>query len=121
MMPSSTCDQAPLNVIIPIGGNGTRFSKQGYRYPKPLINMVGRLMLLWIIDRLSLRPCDTLWVASNKDIDDNFQVGQLLAKSYTKMDIRVVRLLHQTKGAAETVSPGKKKKPAHAAQPNYTC
>ncbi|KAF5129764.1 hypothetical protein E5D57_006095 [Metarhizium anisopliae] len=102
-MPSSTCDQAPLNVIIPIGGNGTRFSKQGYRYPKPLINMVGRPMLLWVIDRLSLRPCDTLWVAINKDIDDNFQVGQLLAKSYTKMDIRVVRLLHQTKGAAETL------------------
>ncbi|KAG8408226.1 hypothetical protein J3459_018089 [Metarhizium acridum] len=103
MMPSLTYDQAPLNVIIPIGGNGTRFSKQGYRYPKPLINMVGRPMLLWIIDHLSLRPCDTLWVTINKEIDDNFQVGQLLAKSYTKIDIRVVRLLHQTKGAAETL------------------
>ncbi|KAM3496782.1 hypothetical protein MY10362_009847 [Beauveria mimosiformis] len=65
--------------------------------------MVGRPMLLWIIDHLSLRPCDTLWVAINKEIDDNFQVGQLLAKSYTEIDIRVVRLLHQTKGAAETL------------------
>lgn len=70
--------------------------------------MVGRPMLLWIIDHLSLRPCDTLWVAINKEIDDNFQVRQLLAKSYTKIDIQVVRLLHQTKGAAETVSPEEK-------------
>ncbi|KID80939.1 protein phosphatase 2A A subunit (ISS) [Metarhizium guizhouense ARSEF 977] len=102
-MPSSTYDETPLNVVIPIGGNGTRFSKQGYRYPKPLINMVGRPMLLWIIDHLSLRPCDTLWVAINKEIDDNFQVRQLLAKSYAKIDIQVLRLLHQTKGAAETL------------------
>ncbi|KHO00248.1 protein phosphatase 2A A subunit (ISS) [Metarhizium album ARSEF 1941] len=102
-MPSSRHDQAPLNVIIPIGGNGTRFSEKGYRYPKPLINIVGRPMLLWIIDHLSLRPCDTLWVAINKEVDDNFQVGQLLAKSYTKLDVRLVRLLHQTKGAAETL------------------
>lgn len=94
----------PLNVIIPIGGVGSRFAKHGYRYPKPLINIVGRPMLLWLLDSLSLKPGDTLWMAINEEIDDEFHVGQLLGKALTNIDHRVLRLRHQTKGAAETVS-----------------
>jgi CTP:molybdopterin cytidylyltransferase MocA len=93
----------PINVIIPIGGIGSRFAKEGYRYPKPLINIVGRPMLLWLVDNLSLRPCDTLWMAMNEEVDDEFRLGQLIAKTFTKVDFRPLRLRHQTKGASETV------------------
>ena len=95
----------PINVIIPIGGIGSRFAKEGYRYPKPLVNIVGRPMLLWLVDNLSLRPCDTLWMAMNEDVDDEFRLGQLIAKTYSKIDFRPLRLRHQTKGASETVNP----------------
>jgi len=95
----------PINVIIPIGGIGSRFAKQGYRYPKPLVNIVGRPMLLWLVDNLSLRPCDTLWMAMNEEVDDEFRLGQLIAKTYSKIDFRPLRLRHQTKGASETVRP----------------
>ncbi|PKS13030.1 hypothetical protein jhhlp_000371 [Lomentospora prolificans] len=93
----------PINVIIPIGGIGSRFSKQGYRYPKPLINIVGRPMLLWLIDSLVFKARDTLWLAVNEDIDDEFRIGQLVAKSFTNLDFRLIRLRHQTKGASETL------------------
>jgi len=93
----------PINVIIPIGGIGSRFAKEGYRYPKPLVNIVGRPMLLWLVDNLSLRPCDTLWMAMNEEVDDEFRLGQLIAKTYSKIDFRPLRLRHQTKGASETV------------------
>ncbi len=43
-----------INVIIPIGGIGSRFAKQGYRFPKPFINIAGFPMLFWIIDRLKV-------------------------------------------------------------------
>lgn len=102
-MAFSTASDDPINVIVPIGGTGTRFATQGYRYPKPLINIVGRPMLLRLIDHLSLRPCDTLWIAINEEIEDNFQLGQLLNKTFPALDIRVLRLRHQTKGASETV------------------
>lgn len=97
-------DYEPINVIIPIGGIGSRFAKQGYRYPKPLINIVGRPMLLWLIDNLSLKPGDTLWMAVNEEIDDEFRIGQLVSKTFSKIDFRLLRLRHQTKGASETVS-----------------
>jgi len=30
-----------MNVVVPMGGIGARFSKSGYRFPKPLINILG--------------------------------------------------------------------------------
>ncbi|TAQ89873.1 hypothetical protein B7494_g1812 [Chlorociboria aeruginascens] len=92
-----------LNVIVPIGGIGSRFAREGYRFPKPLINIVGRPMILWMIDNLSLQPGDTLWMAINEEVDDEFRIGQLVAKSFPKIDFRLLRLRHQTKGASETL------------------
>ena len=93
----------PLNVIIPIGGIGSRFQKEGYRFPKPLINIAGRPMLCWLIERLSLERHDTLWVAVNEVIDQEFQVGQLIRKWFPKIDTRLLPLKYLTKGATETV------------------
>ncbi|RDA94646.1 hypothetical protein CP533_2439 [Ophiocordyceps camponoti-saundersi (nom. inval.)] len=99
---SSTEDQ-PLNVIIPIGGIGSRFAKHGYRYPKPLINIVGRPMLVWLFENLRFKPGDTVWVAVNDEVDDDFHLGQLVSKSLPHVDHRILRLRHQTKGASETL------------------
>jgi hypothetical protein len=92
-----------LNVIVPIGGVGSRFAREGYRFPKPLINIVGRPMILWMIDNLSLRPGDTLWMAVNEEVDNNFRIGQLVTKTFPNIDFRLLRLRYQTKGASETV------------------
>jgi len=92
-----------LNIVLPIGGIGSRFSKEGYRFPKPLINIVGKPMICWLIERLSIRTDDTLWVAVNENIDNEFQVGQLLRKWFPKLDIRLLRLGYLTQGAVETV------------------
>ena len=35
-----------MNIIVPMGGIGSRFQRNGYRHPKPLINIVGRPMLV---------------------------------------------------------------------------
>ncbi|CZT52773.1 uncharacterized protein RSE6_14142 [Rhynchosporium secalis] len=103
MATSTITPSTSLNIIIPIGGIGSRFSKMGYRYPKPLINIIGRPMILRIIDNLSLRKEDTLWMAVNAEIDDEFRIGQLVMKTFPELDFRLLRLKHQTKGASETL------------------
>ncbi|RDA86154.1 hypothetical protein CP532_3013 [Ophiocordyceps camponoti-leonardi (nom. inval.)] len=100
---SVTEDHQPLNVIIPIGGIGSRFAKHGYRYPKPLINIVGRPMIVWLLSNLKFKPGDTVWVAVNDEVDDDFHLGQLVSKSLPHIDHRILRLRHQTKGASETL------------------
>ncbi|KAH8819501.1 capsule biosynthesis phosphatase [Xylogone sp. PMI_703] len=99
----TTARSDALNIIVPIGGIGSRFAREGYRFPKPLINIVGRPMILWMIDNLSIKPGDTLWMAINEEVDDEFRIGQLVAKSFPKIDFRLLRLRHQTKGASETL------------------
>jgi hypothetical protein len=92
-----------LNIIIPIGGIGSRFQTEGYRFPKPLINIVGRPMIAWLIERLSIQPHDTVWIAINEEIDNEFHVNQLMRKWFPKHDIRLLRLNYLTRGATETV------------------
>lgn len=109
-----TDDYEPVNVIIPIGGIGSRFAKDGYRFPKPLINIVGQPMPLWLIENLSLRPKDTLWIAVNEQIDHEFRIGQLVSKNFPKVNMKLLLLRNQTKGASETVSTPPAIKSAHA-------
>jgi hypothetical protein len=105
-----------LNVIIPIGGLGSRFQKEGYRFPKPLINIVGKPMLCWLIEHLCLRPTDTIWIAISDKIDEEFQLGQLMRKWFPKLSIQLIRLNYLTKGAIETVST----RANHSLFPAYT-
>ena len=41
-------------VLIPLGGLGTRFSNSGYNLPKPLINVMGKQIIFWLLDNLNL-------------------------------------------------------------------
>ena len=46
-----------LNIVIPMAGHGSRFSKAGYVDPKPLIPVLGKPMIELVID--NLKPsCD---------------------------------------------------------------
>ena len=40
-----------------MGGGGEAFREAGYAFPKPLIKIVGRPMLLHLLDNLQLRCC----------------------------------------------------------------
>lgn len=96
-------DPEPLNVIIPMGGIGQRFAKAGYRHPKPLINIVGKPMLCWLIENLNFTKSDTLWLAVNDEIEDEFHIGHTVRQWFPDLDARTVRLRYYTKGASETV------------------
>jgi NDP-sugar pyrophosphorylase family protein len=41
-----------LNIVIPMAGHGSRFSKAGYHDPKPLIPVLGKTMIELVIDNL---------------------------------------------------------------------
>lgn len=43
-----------LNIVIPMAGAGSRFTKSGYKSPKPLITVHGKPMIKVVID--NLRP-----------------------------------------------------------------
>ena len=45
-----------MNIVIPIGGIGQRFKDEGYLYPKPLINILGKPMIGHVYERVAKSP-----------------------------------------------------------------
>ena len=49
-----------MNIIIPLGGIGERFSNNGYTKPKPLIKVLGKEIIFWVLDSLNISESDTV-------------------------------------------------------------
>lgn len=100
-----------MNVVIPLGGVGSRFQTEGYlQRPKPFIPVLGKPMIRWVVDNLSLAADDALVVIYNPNwmSMDNFMQEQLADRDPR---IRLVKLPGPTRGAAETVLIGLKSLP----------
>ena len=63
-------------VIIPIGGTGQRFKKNGYSKPKALIHVYGRPMIYYLLDNLNLDKVDYVYIPYNKEYA-NYNFGEL--------------------------------------------
>lgn len=101
-----------MNVIIPLGGVGSRFQKEGYyQRPKPFIPVLGKPMILWVLDNLNLQPEDSLVIVYNPAWMnmDRFMEEVVKAK-YPRCTL--VELAGPTRGAAETVLRGLERLPA---------
>ena len=92
-----------MNIIIPLGGLGERFKKEGYTQPKPLIKIFGKEMILYVINNLALEKDDTLHIIYNPELD-KFGFSDVLNR--TKLNINYIKLNKQTEGASETILIG---------------
>ena len=55
-------------ILIPIGGIGTRFKNNGYSQPKALINVLGKPIVFWLLDNLTLsNNIDFIFIPYNKE------------------------------------------------------
>jgi capsule biosynthesis phosphatase len=94
-----------MNIIIPIGGIGQRFKDEGYLFPKPLINVLGKPMIYRVIDNLNLSKDDNVYIIYNNQLKEyNFE--DLLKFYFPKKNIYFISLDFLTKGSAETVLTG---------------
>ena len=99
-------DEASLNVLIPMGGGGGAFAEAGYQVPKPLIKIVGRAMLLHLLDSLKLRLGDVVWLVVPNALYAQYESTLDLAHEFPDTDIRVITFDMKTRGAVETCFVG---------------
>lgn len=92
-----------INVIIPMGGLGSRFAKEGYAMPKPLVNIMGRPMISWLISNLNFKSGDVLYIALQREIEHEYSVSDIIRSEFPNLDIRFTFLNGLTRGAAETL------------------
>jgi|688.fasta_scaffold34966_4 beta-phosphoglucomutase-like phosphatase (HAD superfamily)/choline kinase len=94
-----------MNIIIPIGGKGERFLNRGYKEKKPLINILGKPMISYVLDNLKFTANDKVFIIYY-DIEDAI-FKNLLSEKHPL--INFVKIDFQTRGAAETIFEGLKK------------
>lgn len=88
-----------MKILIPLGGIGKRFSDANYTTPKPLIKVLGKPILFWVIDNLNLSEDDELYITYNESLDKH-NLGNIIQSKYPHIKTKSVP---NTRGAAETI------------------
>ena len=91
-----------MNVIIPLGGKGNRFVNNGFIKPKPLINILDKCMIEYVIDNINLSKNDKVFIIYNYTLDD-YDFVKMISEKYPY--IILIRIC-DTKGAVETLFKG---------------
>jgi len=90
-----------LNIVIPMAGYGSRFSKAGYTDPKPLIPVCGKPMIELVVD--NLKPsCDHRFIfICQAEHLNNYSLRNLLEAKAP--GCKIIEVSAVTEGAACTV------------------
>lgn len=91
-----------IKFIIPLGGLGKRFSDANYTKPKPLISVLGKCIINWVIDCIPPNLVDSIVIPYHKHLD-KFNFESKLRKDYPDLRLEFIKLENNTKGAADTV------------------
>lgn len=77
-----------LNLIMPMGGGGTRFEIAGYEMPKPLIEIYGKPFFYWATQSIiKFMPVKSLTFVVLKEHAENYRIDQKIAEFYPEANI----------------------------------
>jgi dTDP-glucose pyrophosphorylase len=91
---------APINIVIPMAGGGSRFVKEGYALPKPLINVAGKPMIARVMENLAYPGARYILIARAEHVKNHQAAFEQLCAEY---NIELVTIDLLTEGAAATV------------------
>lgn len=90
-----------INIVITMGGLGSRFRKAGYMTPKYEIEVRGKTLFNWSMTSLeAFKENPFYFLVRKEDNAENFIKGQ--CKQLGIQDFEIIQLDHLTKGQAET-------------------
>ena len=91
-----------INIIIPLGGKGERFNKNGFSSPKPLIKIFDKEMIFYVLDNITIKPQDNIFIIYYNLHGYAFE--SIIKSKYP--NVYFVELNQQTSGASETIYIG---------------
>lgn len=87
-----------LNVLLLCAGAGTRFASQGFKLPKPLIDVLGKPMIQWVIESLNIEA-NYIFLVQKKHCED-FNLKTIL--NLLVPNCTIIEVDGLTDGAART-------------------
>lgn len=89
-----------INVLIPMAGAGSRFSKAGYRKPKPFIDVAGKPMIVRVLENLALPDARYILVAQREHVRAEADLVREIERNYSATFVQIDGI---TEGTACTV------------------
>jgi len=89
-----------MKILIPMAGEGSRFTQEGYTFPKPLIDVNGKPMIQTVVENLDF-DADYIFLVRKKHLDEYKGLSNTLDR-ITNGKSTVVPVDGLTEGAACT-------------------
>ena len=87
-----------LNIVIPMAGRGERYSKVGYEFPKPLIDVMGKPMIRRVIDDLKVTQEHRFIFIVRQEHIDYYKIDEILKEACK--DPIIIPITEVTEGQA---------------------
>lgn len=89
-------------ILIPLGGIGERFKNLNYKLPKPLINVMGKPIIFWLLDNINFQNINLVYIPYNYELS-KYMFEERILNRYPNINFKFLKLEENTRGAAETV------------------
>lgn len=89
-----------MNIVIPMAGAGSRFSKAGYKKPKPFIDVLGKPMICHVLDNLNYSGAKFILLARAEHYNNEQETVKWIKNNYNAEFVLIDKL---TEGACCTV------------------
>lgn len=87
-------------ILVPIAGNGSRFPKEEWIVPKPLILIDNKSIIEWSMECIDYSKSNLIFVVRREHVDQ-FSIDDFLRNKFGK-NIKVISIPEATRGSTET-------------------
>lgn len=95
-----------INVVIPMAGLGSRFTKAGFSKPKPFIDVLGKPMIVRVLENLSIPNANYILIARKEHLESEQVLVEYIRSNFNAYFIGIDKL---TEGTACTILYAKNK------------
>lgn len=85
-----------INILIPAAGAGSRFAKEGYEKPKPFIDVLGKPMIMRVLDNLKVDNAHYIIILQKAYLENEKEFCKQIAKDYNVSFVSVESLTEGT-------------------------
>ena len=89
-----------INIVIPMAGAGSRFVNAGYKTPKPFIDVLGKPMIVRVMENLSYPDARYILVIRKEHMEIESDLVEEIKRNFDVVFIPIDKL---TEGSASTV------------------
>ncbi|HIP26824.1 MAG TPA: hypothetical protein EYG80_04125 [Flavobacteriaceae bacterium] len=92
-----------MTFVIPMAGEGSRFTHEGYTLPKYMIEVHGKTLFEYSLESLPIEIADKLIFICLKKHELNFNISKFINEKIDHPSVEIIFLDKITRGQAETV------------------